>query len=406
MLKNLAVVGLGKLGSCVAATFANAGYSVIATDTDDKKRLAIANRIAPVDEPGLQELLESLPPNVLSTTANIVSLVLESEACFFVVPTPSLQNGKFDNSYVLTALRNVAKEVKIQGKQNYAFVINSTVNPGSCDSLFYPELKAILGDLKFKLYYKPELIALGTVLYDLIYPELTFIGMKNPAVSSQDDIHSLYRSIVKDELPKFKHLTFVEAELAKISLNCFITMKISFANQLALTAKKYKANANEILTTIGMSPRIGHRCLRPGLPFGGPCFPRDNRMFTACADFAPLAEATDQVNQHIKYEILKEAITNISSIEVQSIGILGMAYKPHTSITIDALGPWLQKILEDDGYMVKTFDPEAACNSTKEEVLKCDVIIVACAWPEFENLTIENRRVVDPEHIVKEFVCG
>ena len=79
-------------------------------------------------------------------------------------------------------------------------------------------------------------------------------------------------------------MSLVSAELAKISLNSYITLKISFTNQLRMIAERFpKADIHAVLDAIGSDSRIGNKYLRAGLSFGGPCFPRDNRLlaFTA-----------------------------------------------------------------------------------------------------------------------------
>src|SRR5205823_11854328 len=99
-------------------------------------------------------------------------------------------------------------------------------------------------------------------------------------------------------------MSLVEAELAKISLNCAITMKISFANQVGMVANKLKADAHAILDFVGRDTRIGAKALRSGMPYGGPCFPRDNRNFQHVASkvglTAPLAAATDAINETVE----------------------------------------------------------------------------------------------------------
>ena len=99
-------------------------------------------------------------------------------------------------------------------------------------------------------------------------------------------------------------MSLIEAELAKITLNCALTMKISLANQLYLVAQKVGADADKIMDAVGSDPRIGDAYLSPGAPYGGPCLPRDNAMFRYFAKRAGveahLSAAADAINEALK----------------------------------------------------------------------------------------------------------
>ena len=99
-------------------------------------------------------------------------------------------------------------------------------------------------------------------------------------------------------------MSLLEAELAKITLNCALTMKISLANQLHMVAEKLGVDSEKIMDAVGTDPRIGHEHMKPGWPYGGPCLPRDNRMFQFVAERAGvkawLSEAADKINEAMK----------------------------------------------------------------------------------------------------------
>jgi UDPglucose 6-dehydrogenase len=133
-------------------------------------------------------------------------------------------------------------------------------------------------------------------------------------------------------------MSLVSAEIAKISLNAYVTMKISFTNTLAALCEKIPyAEIDSITKAIGSDKRISPYYIKAGAPFGGPCFPRDNRAFTAfakhyCID-AKLAKSTDEVNQnHIKL-ITQKIFRAIPKNTLQTkVAILGLAYKPQTPV--------------------------------------------------------------------------
>ena len=136
-------------------------------------------------------------------------------------------------------------------------------------------------------------------------------------------------------------MSIVSAELTKISLNSYITMKISFTNQLRLIAARHPhADIHAILDALGSDSRIGKKYLRAGLSYGGPCFPRDNRLLAYTARQvgleAPLAEASDRVNERTKQELVEQVQQMIGpSVPV---AVLGVTYKPNTYITEEAAG--------------------------------------------------------------------
>jgi UDPglucose 6-dehydrogenase len=389
----LAVCGLGKLGACIASVFAASGFKTIGLEIDDKKVRAINGHRSPVQEPDLDNYLklEEVTEN-LRATNSVIDTVRNSDICFFVTPTPSNADGSFDHTMLLNAITSVAHVVEDHHRRNYTFVVNSTVMPGFLFGKVMPTLERIVGDLNFHLAYKPELIALGTVIRDLLYPDVLLIGADTDETGER--LEHFYRQIVLHDC-QARRMSLVEAELAKISLNCAVTMKISFANQVANVARKLGANPLKVLGAVGLDHRVGHAALKPGLPFGGPCFPRDNRMFQHIASKlgvrAPLAEATDLVNK----SMLKQVIAELP--ERGTVGILGLAYKPGTPIMEESAGSWWLQVLKSRGHhQVLAHDPEAAHPNTLEEVLDCDIILVACLWPDYKKITVKkDAHVVD-----------
>ena len=154
-------------------------------------------------------------------------------------------------------------------------------------------------------------------------------------------------------------MSVISAELTKISVNSFITMKISFTNQLRMIAEQFpKAEIHTILDAIGSDSRINHKYLRAGASFGGPCFPRDNRLLAYAAKQAgvqaPLAEATDLVNEATKNDLLAQITARVRPNE--AVAVLGIAYKPDTYIVEESAGLFLAQNLKRHGYRVFVHD--------------------------------------------------
>jgi UDPglucose 6-dehydrogenase len=347
-----------------------------------------------VSEPDLGDYMEQVSvKKTLQGTSNASFAVANSDACLFVTPTPSLPDGAFDHTALLKAFAAIAVEVQRQHRRKYVFVVTSTVTPGFMGDQALPMLRRVFeNEGPFCLAYKPEFIALGTVLNDLHNPDVVLVGASNEETGA--GVEKLYRRMIFGK-PPAKHMRLVDAELAKISLNCAVTMKISFANQVGLVARKLGADPEKVLEAVGADRRIGPLALRAGLPFGGPCFPRDNRMFqhVAClvGERAPLAEATDQMNRRMLRAVLDKVAPH------GDVGILGLAYKPGTAVTEDSPGSLWRHTLMSSGRRVKAHDVLAPHDHSVEEVAACPTVIVACAWPEYFSLTFPGKTVlIDP----------
>src|SRR5207247_5429671 len=183
----------------------------------------------------------------------------------------------------------------------------------------------------FGVCYNPEFIALGNVIHGLLEPDLVLIGESDP--DSGAAVEELYKKYNRNA-PHIARMSIASAELAKISVNSFITMKISFTNQLRMIAEKFpKADIHAILEAIGSDSRIGPKYLRAGLSYGGPCFPRDNRLLAFAARQAgveaPLAEATDRVNQQTNLGLVQ--MVQQLATKGETMTVLGVGYMTDTS---------------------------------------------------------------------------
>merc|ERR1719199_1694286 len=103
------------------------------------------------------------------------------------------------------------------------------------------------------------------------------------------------------------------AEITKLAVNCFVTMKISYANMIGDIADATPgADKNEVLNAVGKDSRVGLKYLRPGYGFGGPCFPRDNRALGGYAKSVGvqpiMSNATDKYNQYHSELMTKELL--------------------------------------------------------------------------------------------------
>src|ERR1700754_2855929 len=314
-IRTASVCGLGKLGACIAATLAARGFDVVGVDIDREKVKNINEGRAPVDEPLLAETIQAGRSRLRATVDPREAVA--TDVTFFIPPSPSLPDGSFSNEFLLKAMQPVARAIKEAGKKNHLFVCSSTTTPGAVDSVLIPMLERELDGVcgrDFGFCYNPEFIALGDVINGLLEPDLVLIGESDPGSGAAlDQLYVRYNR----NAPRIARMSIISAELTRISLNSYITMKISFTNQLRLIAARHpKADIHTMLDALGNDSRIGKKYLRAGLSYGGPCFPRDNRLLAYTARQvgveAPLAEASDRVNERTKQELV-ERVTEMAS---------------------------------------------------------------------------------------------
>jgi UDPglucose 6-dehydrogenase len=400
-IESISVCGLGKLGACMAATFAARGFPVVGVDIDPEKIRKVNAGLAPVDEPLLAETMAEAGSR-FRATANPAETV-GTDVSFFIPPSPSLPDGSFSNEYLLNAMRPVAKAVRDAGKKGHIFVSSSTTTPGAVDGVLIPMLEKETGwkcGSGFHVCYNPEFIALGNVINGLLEPDLVLVGEGDP--ESGAALEELYRKYARNK-PRIARMSIISAELTKISVNSYITMKISFTNQLRMIAEQFpEADINMILDAIGTDTRIGHKYLRAGLSFGGPCFPRDNRLLAYAARQvgleAPLAEASDKTNELTKSKLAEKVRGLI--LPGGTVLILGVSYKPDTYITEESAGLHLAQELKRHGYCVLVHD--FAANRSNNPALNdfefvpdvdglqkrddVNLAVICCPWPQYGNL--------------------
>src|SRR6266404_4805063 len=400
LLPRVSVVGLGKLGAPLAAVLASRGFTVIGLDVNKTLVDAMNAGHMPIVEPQLNELIDANRVR-LSATLDASKAVSQSDASFVIVPTPSDSTGFFSNRFVLNAIETLGKALR--AKSGYHMVvITSTVMTGTTGSEIQAALEKASGrkvgpDLG--LCYNPEFIALGSVVRDMLYPDSILIGESD--AKAGDMLQRIYQQMCVNK-PPVQRMNFVNAELTKISVNTYVTTKISYANMLADICDRIPgADVDAVTKALGADTRIGPKYLKGAMGYGGPCFPRDNVAFAALARKigarADVAEATDRINNH-QIERLTNLVAKFAKAGTR-IALLGLSYKPHTPVVEESHSVKLAAKLADAGYIVAIHDPLAqdaalavlgdkvvAASSIEGTVRECDLLIVATAWPEYQAI--------------------
>jgi UDPglucose 6-dehydrogenase len=364
-IKRVSVVGLGKLGSPIVASFASRGYETVGLDVNPALVEALAAHRAPVSETGLQELIERNRERIF-VTSDWNELIARSDASFIVVPTPSGADGAFSNAFVLAACEKLGAALRFK-ETFHLVVVVSTMMPGSSRNEIIPALeRASCKDsgTGFGYCYSPTLIALGSVIRNFLNPDLIMIGQSDPR--SGEMLESFYRTVVGCH-PTIHRVNTAEAELAKISINTFVTTKISFANMLGMVADGLgNVNVDRVTEILGSDSRIGPKYLRAGASYGGPCFPRDNRAFSRAAELVgvdtDIPQATDRTNRKHITNVVQRVKAVLGGAR-GPVGIVGLAYKLDTDVVEEAMGIHVALSLANEGYTVLVYDPLAGASA-------------------------------------------
>jgi len=398
----------------MAAAMASRGVRTIGVDVNSESVEKIRSKRAPVFEPGLAEMIANSDGSLHATT-DIETAVRETQITFVVVPTPSNSEGAFSLEYVCNAMQKIGRALRTKFGY-HTVVLTSTVLPGSTDYVVKPLLEAASGKYcgpDFGLCYSPEFIALGSVIRDFLNPDFLLIG-ECDAISGRS-LELFYRDALRIKSP-IRCMTPVNAELAKIALNTYVTTKITFANLLAQLCERVPGGDVDAVTgALGMDQRIGAKYLKGALGYGGPCFPRDNHALACLMEElgvpADLPRMIDRLNrcQPARVVSLVEHITTGS----ENVAVLGLSYKPDTNVVEHSQGVAIASHLAKKGYRVSVFDPAATdaargalgesvryASSVAECVQGAAVIVVATDWPQFRTVRAETNGCIPSPTVI------
>jgi UDPglucose 6-dehydrogenase len=394
------VIGLGKLGASMLAGMISRGLRVVGVDVSPQVVDAINRGRAPVQETNLDATIRKHAYKAWATR-DINEAVQKTPISFVMVPTPSDERGAFSLRFAAEAFAGIGRALR--GKDAWhVVVLTSTVLPGATRYGLLPILEKESGKVcgkDFGLCYNPEFIALGSVIHDFLNPDFYLVGEFD--ARSGDDLAAFHRRVSTNRAP-IRRMSLENAEIAKIAVNSFVTLKISFANMLADICERVPGgNVDVVSDAVGTDTRIGRKYLTGGLGFGGPCFPRDNVALAFLGDF--LGADTDILKANHAYNRGNGARMPARLLgRIPTSGkaaVLGLAYKPFSHVVEESAGIFLCETLRDAGYSVAGFDPlaggEAAkvlrdvevCLTLADCLQSAEIIFVTTPHPDFAALT-------------------
>lgn len=355
-MKNVSVIGIGRLGICFALTLEKCGYNVLGVDVNRDYVKSINNKTLISDEQGVIESLKE-SENFMATTS-LREAVNHSNILYVVVATPSLNSGKYDHSQIEAVVSSL---IKLGKQENKHFVICCTTMPGYSDTVAKK-----LSEYGYTVSYNPEFIAQGTILRDQAKPDMVLIG--EGSSEAGDIIQQMYENMTHNE-PKINRMTRMEAEITKIALNCFLTTKISYANMVGDIVLRSGGSPSKVLSAIGEDTRIGSKYLKYGYGYGGPCFPRDNRALAIYANDvgvdALISKASDKSNdKHLEYQLNFYEKNNDKQTNVSFDTV---SYKPESTMLVESQQLKYAVGLAKRGYSVTIKERAAVVAALKEQ---------------------------------------
>jgi UDPglucose 6-dehydrogenase len=299
-MNKTSVIGIGRLGLCFALNLEKAGFAVWGVDTNETYVNSLKSKTFCSNEPQLEEYL--IAAKSFYPVTNLSVIFQESiNFIYLLLPTPSLPDGNFSHKYIDEVIESLIKQTPDDGVVRH-IIIGSTVMPGYCDALAQKVIS-----FGYTITYNPEFIAQGTIIRDQQNPDQILIGEGHPDATTM--LKEVYDKICTSS-PAIHVMNRKSAEICKLATNCYLTMKISFANSIGDLAIETGAEAEKILAAIGADSRIGKKYLQYGFGFGGPCFPRDNQALLHFAKQSDqpfhLSQSTIDVNkEHLAFQLKK-----------------------------------------------------------------------------------------------------
>ena len=342
----------------------------------------------------------------------------DTEVSIILVNTPSnKKDGSFSNLFVEQSIYSICNELKKAGKKKHTFILSSTVMPTSIKNDFIPLIENITEwklNKEFGFCYVPDFVAIGKIIEDFENPDFLLIGQSSEEYG--DIAEKIYKTIIKNNA-EICRASLTEAEVCKVSLNAYMTTKISFANYLGLLCNRVDKtiDVDRVTSIIGKDSRIGNRYFKSGNSYGGTCFPRDTWAFMKVSERVGLISHQMEANEKINDMVDNEIILKILQEDVTNIGLIGLGFKPGTSVVTEGLAHKIIKRLKNRNFQFYVYDHykesyDNISKETEETLHKCYSVeqlinnsdmIVYCNGDSIYDILITDKPQIDPWRINK-----
>ena len=396
----ITMIGTGYVGLVSGACLSEVGHEVICVDRDQRKIDALKKGVMPIYEPGLDVLVtRNVEAGRLSFTTDLAPAVDGADAVFIAVGTPSRKaDGHADLSYVFGAAREIAAAVT----GPVVIVTKSTVPVGTGD-----EVERIVREVnpqaEFAIVSNPEFLREGAAIEDFMKPDRVVIGTDDER--ARGVMRQIYAPFESETSP----LIFTArrtSELIKYAANAFLSIKITFINEVADLCEAVGADVRDVSRGIGLDNRIGAKFLNAGPGYGGSCFPKDTlALLKTAEDYASPIRVVDvvvQVNEARKRAMGRKVLKIMGGDpRGKTVAILGLTFKPNTDDMREAPSLSIIRALQDSGCKIRAHDPEGEeqarelltdiifADDAYDAAKGADAIALVTEWDEYRELDLE-----------------
>ncbi|MEJ5273063.1 MAG: UDP-glucose/GDP-mannose dehydrogenase family protein [Spirochaetota bacterium] len=405
MKYKIGVIGSGYVGLITAVGLSEIGFDVINQDINVEKIRELNNGEIPFYEKGLEDIIKrNVQLKRLKFTIDLKFLVENSDIIFIAVGTPPKEDGSADLTYIFECAEGIARYIN-----NYkVIIIKSTVPPGTCKS-FEKYLKELLfynnKEYDFDVISNPEFLREGNAIYDFFNPDRIIVGISSQKVIKI--INFIYQYFINKNI-KILFTNRESSELIKYGSNCFLAMKISFINELAILCEQIGGNIIEVSEGIGLDKRIGNSFLKAGPGYGGSCLPKDTKALYSYAlekgFYMRTIKSTIEANEFQIDYVTKKIIEVLDPINGKIVNILGLTFKPETDDIRESPSIKLVKNLIKLDVYLKLYCPKGMpaakrflaketgitfCENIYDSFIDSEACIIATDWMEFKNFDHE-----------------
>jgi len=375
----IAVVGSGYVGLVAAVCFAEIGHQVLCIDNDESKVMALSAGHSIIHEQYLPQLLEKHRNKNVQFTTNLAEATRQSDLIFIAVGTPQSETGDADLSYVESVASEVARSM-----DSYKVIVEKSTVPVYTNEWIRRVIERNgVSPAMFDVTSNPEFLREGTAVSDFLHPDRIVIGVDSERAGAL--LAQLYLPLTSGEYyrrpdaiagpctveqpPVLLVTSTKSAEINKHASNALLAMKISFINAVANLCESVDANVEQVSRGIGLDSRIGPRFLRPGIGYGGSCFPKDVAAFRSVAeqlgiDFNLLAEV-EKINNLQRKRFLAKVRSALWTLRGKRLAVLGLAFKGDTDDIRESPAIEMVRLLLAEGCSIIAYDP-AAMDRTRE----------------------------------------
>ncbi|MGH4121489.1 MAG: UDP-glucose dehydrogenase family protein [Clostridium sp.] len=404
---NICVIGAGYVGLITALCFGKKDNKVICVEKDLEKLSMLKNGIPTIFEGGLDELLkECLRINSVEFTQDLEQGIKSSDIIFIAVGTPTKKNWEVDIQQVKQAVNLICKYI-----DKYKIVVTkSTVPVGTQKYIKSKLLENHIPQEYFDVVSNPEFLREGNAINDFFYGDKIVIGCESE--KAEDIMRKLYEPFNI----KMVFTTPETAELIKYTSNAFLSVKISFMNEIANLCNKVGADINVIAYALGLDKRISPLFLKAGIGYGGSCFPKDTKALIRISENnnceLKILKATVDANQQQRVLPVKILREHYKELQGKTVSILGLTFKPDTDDIREAPSIYIIEKLIKNKVKIKAYDPMVTveikktfpniiyCSDMYECLVDSDALIICTEWSEFYNLDLNKVASLMKESVV------